>query len=84
MRQFPRYILKKYLGTRGRGGTSGYKLIPKVYEVCPVVGWVLFHFLADGKTDRFSKTKSVKKWAAITLKKHGGAHCSPTGCWKCP
>ena len=25
MRQFPRYILKKYLGTRGRGGTSGYK-----------------------------------------------------------
>ena len=34
------------------------RLIPKVYEVCPVVGWVLFHFLADGKTDRFSKTKS--------------------------
>ena len=25
MRQFPRYILKKYLGPRGRGGTSGYK-----------------------------------------------------------
>jgi hypothetical protein len=34
------------------------EFIPKVYEVCPVVGWVLFHFLADGKTDRFSKTKS--------------------------
>ena len=60
------------------------KFIPKVYEVCPVVGWVLFHFLADGKTDRFSKTKSVKKWAAITLKTHGGAHCSDLRCWKCP
>ena len=41
--------------------------------------------LFDGsKKRRFSKTESVKKWAAITLKTHGGANCSDLRCWKCP
>ena len=62
-----------------------YMFIPKVYdEVCPVVGWVLFHFLVDVKNRQVFQTKSVKKWAAITLKKHGSAHCSALRHWKCP
>ena len=39
---------------------KGNGFIPKVYEVCPVVGWVLFHFLADGKTDRFPIYRKIE------------------------